>query len=185
MCIYSWVYGLHWKTVSPPRNAPLKKTDPLSKQLSTANRFPAMGAHLSSPCWGFCLAFAYSGLIHAVTLAMNSCVQLPRCARQTLFPCDHPESQALMFFLSRDKHFKGGEFRFAHGFRGFASIVWVWDEHPISTLWFESEMLLSYRFTFYMVVPRQGTILRDSGTLWKWDLAWITKDRPLMVTVQP
>lgn len=67
-------------------------------------------------------------------MTVNSYVQLPCCALRTIFPCDHPQSLALTFLtFPETNNFRAFSTRLA------GSIVWVWDEHHVNTLWSESE----------------------------------------------
>lgn len=48
---------------------------------------------------GFCLAWAFSGHVHAIPVAVGPVVQLPCCVQKTLFPCSNPLPLALTVFL--------------------------------------------------------------------------------------
>lgn len=51
---------------------------------------------LSGPCW--CFMWLKLGLVHVVSMAVSSYMQLPCCAPRTLFPCIHLLPLALRLF---------------------------------------------------------------------------------------
>lgn len=78
---YSWVCGLTLECGWPSRGHTLKLNWlSLSQKPSLANISSVRGETLClapSPWWDFCLTWASKGLMHMITTAGSSCVQLP------------------------------------------------------------------------------------------------------------
>lgn len=79
--------AFYWNVVSLPVVTFLKLTlSPSSYQLPIVPQSGAgLPAHLSSPCWDFCLIRACTWLVHAVIAAVSACVDQPSCVWKTLF----------------------------------------------------------------------------------------------------
>lgn len=93
-----WAPGLERSPTSKNKMAIHQRL--LHQQLPFACSSSARGRTLypSGPCWGF--MWLKLGLVHVVSMAVTSYVQLPCCAPRTLCPCIHLLPLALRFFLS-------------------------------------------------------------------------------------
>lgn len=97
--MYSWVCG-HLLEYSPPTRRCTPKENWLSLSISVSNRCSLWWdtVNISSIPAGVCPACACAGLVHAITTAMDSYVQLPYSVRKTRFPCSQPSPMALKIF---------------------------------------------------------------------------------------